>query len=673
MIQTPTADSKDEGTIAIIFNANDIWKFATISASPFNWLEAGYFYYRPSDLVWGGNSKRGNYLDKGFNVKFTHTPKNKRLPKFAIGLDDFAGTGYFSKEYLVSTYRYENFKISFGMGWGLFVGEESYKNPFSKISDSFNERPIKSDNYNEGGSPSYDMWFRGDATIFGGIEYYLPNFKGAKLKLEYDPFNYFDLSALNRDDLIRDSRIKESDINIGISFPVNKFFTVDASFIKGNTLNLNFSFGISLNKELSKKTEFKPDLQYIKNNNSTKKIFYEDLLNNLNRNRLLLQTASISDDGQLNLAISTSEHRNSIRSASYASYISKETADHHGIDLSRINVSHLNVGIELNQISFVANHLDDISNVPIEVKKRNTKIISRNSDDFKKDEFKPKVNFPVIFSSTGPALVSHIGTPEKVYFGGLNLQNISEIQFNRNLILSTELNQTVFSNFEDTISGADSKAEHVRTEIVQYLKEDDLFLSRIQLDYIWSPKNNLYMKLSAGIFERMYGGIGSEILYKPYDKNFSVGAELFAVKQRTFEQRFKFQDYETTTGHINFNYIFTAGIEARLSYGRYLAKDDGYTLDIGRRLKSGTKMGIFFTRTDMPEEIFGEGSFDKGFYFQIPFDLMSQNYQGNYSSFRLSPLTRDGGAKLQHDKDLRGLIYNTTNYELMRQWNGFLD
>ena len=54
-------------------------------------------------------------------------------------------------------------------------------------------------------------------------------------------------------------------------------------------------------------------------------------------------------------------------------------------------------------------------------------------------------------------------------------------------------------------------------------------------------------------------------------------------------------------------------------------------------------------------------------------DLLSGEYKGNYSSFKLSPLTRDGGAKLIHDKDLRGLIYNSNLYELNNQWNGFLN
>ena len=171
----------------------------------------------------------------------------------------------------------------------------------------------------------------------------------------------------------------------------------------------------------------------------------------------------------------------------------------------------------------------------------------------------------------------------------------------------------------------------------------------------------------------MFGGIGSEILYQPFDKNYSFGAELFYVKQRSPNGILEFRDYSTITGHLNFGYKLPLGIESNLSFGRYLAKDDGYTLDLSRTTKSGFKSGVFFTKTNISAEMFGEGSFNKGFYFQIPLDLITGQYSGNYSTFKISPLTRDGGAKLIHDKDLRGLIYNSTYRELNQQWRGFLN
>ena len=588
-----------------------------------------------------------------------------------MGLDDFAGTGYFTKEYIVATQELRNTKISFGMGWGKFVGSYKIDNPLSFLSDRFETRPSTSSNFDFGGTPAYDKWFRGNATLFGGVEYFFPTINRLSMKLEYDPYDYFDISANNRIDALDSIRKKDSDINIGFSYLAGNFLTIDASYIKGNTFNLSFTISRTFNEKLSNKPKFNPSLNINENEKQSKIAFYESILFNLNNNKLFLQTASHKDN-QLDVSISTSEHRNAIRSSHYAASIVQKVAKKHEMDINIINISHINAGLELNNIQYIANHLNN-NNLPIELLIRNMVIESGDTSGFKKDEFRPNINFPVVFSSISPSLVTHIGNPEKFFFGGVNLQHISEIQFSRNLLLSTEFNARVYGDFDNTISGPGSVMEHVRTDIVEYLKEDDIVISRMQLDYIWSPRKDTYAKLSGGIYETMFAGYGIETLYKPFDKNYSLGFEIFHVKQRSFDQRFSFKDYSTVTGHLNFGYSLPLGIESNISYGRYLAKDDGFTFDLGRRTKSGFKAGIYFTRTNVSAETFGEGSFDKGFYFQIPMDLFSTGYSGNYSTFKLSPLTRDGGAKLIHDKDLKGLIYNSTYRELSQQWRGLLN
>ena len=52
----------------------------------------------------------------------------------------------------------------------------------------------------------------------------------------------------------------------------------------------------------------------------------------------------------------------------------------------------------------------------------------------------------------------------------------------------------------------------------------------------------------------MFGGYGGEVLYRPFNKSYGIGAEVWRVRQRGFEQLLSFQDYETTTGHITFYY-----------------------------------------------------------------------------------------------------------------------
>jgi len=656
----------------LTLNRNDIWKFGTLTATPLEWLEASYFYYRPKDLIWEGNNVRGHYLDKGFNVKFIYRPKNRYFPNFAVGLDDFAGTGLFTREYIVSSARYKNTKFSLGMGWGKFAGDNTISNPLGVIYDGFKVRPNELDGVGFGGTPSTGKWFRGDAAFFGGFEHYLPNLNGAKLKIEYDPFNYFDFSGNNRGDLLENLRKKENDFNIGFSFPVHKFLTIDTSFLKGNTFNITFSLSITFDDTLSKKPKFEPNIKESFEKINDKKTFYKELLVNLNNNRLFLQTANL-EDKKLDISISSSEHRNAIRSSSYAAKIANELAEMKEIELNTIKISHINTGIELNNITYLKNHLDEKNSVPIEVIKYQTSIEAGDPNGYLNDGFKPTVNFPVTYTSISPTLLSHIGVPEKFYFGGISLQYINETQFSRNLILSSEINYSLYQNFKDSISGPGSIMEHVRTDLVQYLKEDDLLITRMQLDYIWSPKKEIYSKISGGIFESMYGGFGAEILYNPFNKNFSIGANLFKVKQRSFKQRLNFRDYSTVTGHINFSYLFPLGIESNLSFGRYLAKDDGYTLDLSRTTNSGFKAGVYFTRTNVSAEVFGEGSFDKGFYFQIPMDILTGQYSTNYSSFRLSPLTRDGGAKLIYEKELKGLMSNSSSNDFYNQWNGFLN
>ena len=58
--------------------------------------------------------------------------------------------------------------------------------------------------------------------------------------------------------------------------------------------------------------------------------------------------------------------------------------------------------------------------------------------------------------------------------------------------------------------------------------------------------------------------------------------------------------------------------------GRYLAKDSGVTFDFSRIFRSGMRVGAFFSLTDISFEEFGEGSFDKGFYFHVPLEIFSQ-------------------------------------------------
>jgi Bacterial putative lipoprotein (DUF940). len=105
LINTPSAEVYDEQSIFLTLTKNEFYKLGTITVTPFSWMEASYFYYRPDDLYWG--SSVGLFLDKGFNVKFSYDPKSQYLPTVAVGLDDSQVAGNFTKEVYCSIIQFQ--------------------------------------------------------------------------------------------------------------------------------------------------------------------------------------------------------------------------------------------------------------------------------------------------------------------------------------------------------------------------------------------------------------------------------------------------------------------------------------------------------------------------------------------------------------------------------------
>ena len=673
IIVLPSAEIKDSGSLNFSFSTNAIYKYGSLTISPFDWMEASYFYYRPRDLYWVGPLTKGQYLDKGFSIKFNHElSENLAL---AIGLSDFSGTGFFTREYIVGTFIQDGFKITTGLGFGKFADHNSFTNPFKLIKSSFKSRPKQSSNYNLGGSPSYDQWFKGNASLLFGAEFFLSGrFKNTSLKIDYDPFDYINSFSVNRQPGANiNLRKKDSNINFGFNHSVNKSLNLGIYFIKGNTLNFTFSFGGNFSQPFFNKKLPAPLTLDSQKGNTPIESFYEDLIFNINRKRVFMQSAELAE-GNLRVAVSSSKFRNPIHIHAVLGETVAEIQKPDSIVIDTLTTVGVNVGHELYQITTPLEDFIDRKDKIFQLVAKESSLALGGGYAYRSYEFRPNIKYPASFTGIAPALVNHIGDPAKFYYGGIILRLDNEIQFSSRLQLNTEIHQNITNNFDQKRNYPDSLLPRVRTDIVSYLQESDTYVSRMQLDYFFNPYKELFGKFSAGILENMYAGVGVEFLYKPFEQNFSLGFEAYRAKKRAFDRRFDLLDYEINTGHINFNYHLPRwGILGTLSYGKYLAGDEGYTFDISRRLSSGFRTGIFFTRTNVSAELFGEGSFDKGFYFQIPIDLFLNDYRGGYINFKLRPLTRDGGQKLEAGNDLIGIMHSTSRAEIERDWVSFND
>ena len=286
----------------------------------------------------------------------------------------------------------------------------------------------------------------------------------------------------------------------------------------------------------------------------------------------------------------------------------------------------------------------------------------------------PPGRYPAFTWSLTPNTRQYLGDSAQFLLYQIYVRLNGRLELMRGLSLTGTLFGNLYNNFEKASTASDSKLPRVRSEILKYLQGADHKLSRLGVNYAYSPRTDLYARVSAGIFEEMFGGVGAEVLYRPFGSRWAVGFDINRVRQRDFEGGFGFLDYEVTTGHANINYELPIyNLSAAMHIGQFLAGDRGASYFLWRRFESGVSAGVWATVTNVPEEVFGEGSFDKGFFIRIPFDIFLTRSTRRAGIFAFRPLSRDGGQILAGSKMLYAATQGGNLGELARDWDRLLD
>ena len=673
LIQNPNARLLDEGSIGFSWSHNEPYLRGSLIAYPFSWLEVSYQYVDINNKLYSqikSFSGSQSLKDKSFDTKIRLIKESQSLPQIAVGFRDIAGTGIFSSEFIVASKNLsKSLDITMGIGWGILSGQ-SIQNPLLKISDRFETRNSST---GQGGKLNVDDYFSGSAGYFFGVEYFIPKFKGMRIKLEYDGTNY------KTENNIPISQA--SNFNLGIVFPQSKNLSYKLNYTRGNTLNFGFSYKLNLGKK-NAQTVSKEKQSRINNSKAIKIVtsrseqnLFKGALKYLSDEKIYLQHASI-DKNELEVIFAQSKYRNPVIASGRVLNILDQIAPN---NITSFKVSEINGGIGLysiasNRDTFIRGRKQflppkpdiDISVEPF--------ILERDMNY----QFNPEVKYPVFFHTIGPDIRSQIGGPDGFFFGDVKLKSLSEIVIQRGLSLVSSISYGLYDNMDDLKLASDSVLPHVRTDIVKYLKQSRNFsIQRMQLNKFGQISPSIFYKFSAGILEYMFSGYGSEVLYKPFDKNYAIGVEAWKVYQRNYDQMFGILDdvdYKTTTGHLSFYYHEPkTNIIFRMKGGKFLAQDSGISFEFTREFYSGFRVGGFFTLTDISEEEFGEGSFDKGFSFYIPLEIFSKSYNSRNFGWGLKPITRDGGATLSHGYNLWGVTHKSHKNRFNRHIADFYD
>lgn len=226
------------------------------------------------------------------------------------------------------------------------------------------------------------------------------------------------------------------------------------------------------------------------------------------------------------------------------------------------------------------------------------------------------------------------------------------------------LNAAASLQLLETVSGvkqlSNSNLPHVRSDVAEYLRGDRFTLSRILLNKYDNPAERVYTRLSAGLYEDMFRGVGGQALYLPKDKRWAADVAVDALQQRGYDGILSTRDYKTVTAIGSLHYRLPHDITVTARAGRFLAKDTGVRLEFKRRFQSGIEVGAWYTHTN-GNDITTPGTpskpyQDRGVFLSVPLNsMLPMDTQAN-AGFALSPWTRDVGQMVASPGDLYDLI-----------------
>ncbi|TLF48642.1 YjbH domain-containing protein [Halomonas urmiana] len=652
LMQTPTARMAPAGELSFSLSRTEPFQRYNLSLQPLDWFEFTLRYVEIEDRLYGrAIAGDRDYLDKGMDAKFRLKQESRYWPEVAIGLRDAGGTSLFGGEYLVASKRWHDVDVSLGLGWGYLGERGDIASPLGWLDERFDDRPGRAGG-DQGGEFALNQLFRGPAALFGGVEYQTP-WEPLTLQLEYEGNDYQNEPAGS-------PITSDSPVNLGARYRLTDSLTLGLGWQRGNTAMASIGFATNL-AELRQVKRDAPPVE-LNEPGTPPEGDWPAAHRQLRNNAGLRALRIVDQDDELVIEGEATRFRSLAKTAGRANRILHNHAD---ADVEAFRYRWYSQGLYLR---------DDVHPRDAFV---DAAASSEQESLYRHSLYSQAATGPARGGNTlvetdperwayrfSPGLNQNLGGPDG-YLYQVQLRASGEYFTDANGWFSGELGWTVLDNLDDFDYIADSDLPRVRTFIGEYLEEGELGLTNLQYTRTARLDDDWFAMGYGGLLEMMYAGAGGELLYRPFNSPVAVGLDLNYVKQREFNQRFGLRDYETWTGHLS-TYVQT-GIEdvlAQVSVGRYLAGDYGGTLNLSREFDSGAIVGAWATFTDAGDD-YGEGSFDKGIYVSLPLDAFFTTSTRGHMGIGFSPLTRDGGARL----DRRYRLYDITqDRQLHRLW-----
>lgn len=644
LIRMPDARMAEDATLRVTVANDELADIYNITFQALPRLQATFRYtiFNPDEI----SGSRDGLRDRSYELKSQLWSESHWVPQISVGARDILGTGVWEGEYVVASKAWGDLDLTLGMGWGRLGSRSAFDNPFRFVSDRFEERPLRSETGGRfGGEDRGNSFFRGKAAVFGGLAYQLP-WRRLTLLAEYESDRYdreVGLGTLQR----------PSAVNLAVLWAPIQDVGLRLSWLRGDTVGLTLSAQVDTKKTQPKRVArgvgaVPVDLKTGALASDDSNAWYYRMVMQSEQAGLTMRSARLDPDSSKAIIEVTNRSYNLTADAlNQAMLLSERYMPNQVARVDFLLEEDKWVGPTISYtLQRHLQHDGEINNRGVFATEK-IKILAPRK--ISRPTHTTNFQYPALGFGFDLAAKTQLMDPDAPFRSQLYAKLSGRLQLTGQFNIWARYEQDIHNDFSTDRQPDSPHLPNVRTLVNRYLVEGESGLELLYAKYKKSVSGSVHTRTYAGLLESMYGGIGGEVLYAPFRQRWAVGVNVNAVRQRGFKRNFDFRDYKTITGHVSAYYASPFyNIDVAVHAGRYLARDRGYTFEARRTFDSGFSLGGFFTRTNVSAEEFGEGSFDKGLFFRIPFDgILPGNTRGAFSTI-LRPLERDGGRRLEN-------------------------
>ncbi len=623
------------------------------------------------------------YYDRSFDLRYQLLRETDRLPSVTVGFQDFVGTGILSGEYVAATKNVgHGVKVTGGLGWGRLGSYGDIGTPFG-ARDKID--------IGEGGKFNFGQWFRGPVAPFAGVEWQATDKLAVKAEYSSDAY----VAEADK----RKTFDRKSPFNFGVEYKAYDTLTVGGYYMYGSEVGIGLHFAMNpKQRPMGSIKDTAPETVKIRPNRATDPDAWSPewitqegvgplLISSMNK-RLApdgLEVEALGFTGSL-AQVRVRNNRYDA-SAQAVGRVARAMANVLPASIEAFEIIPLSNGMPAAKVTLRRSDLERLEFSPnADAEMRNNVTIGAPGQQIAGLAFDPE-RYPRFTWALGPYNRIRLFDQRAPFKMDVGLRLSGNYELGRGFVLSGAATKKLAGNLDDAPPDIATGLQPVRSDVDIYDAKADPALESLMLSKYAYLGHDVYGRVSVGYLERMFGGVSAEVLYKPVDRRWAVGAEMNYVAQRSTNgglglakySEIKGQTqldpagdvYKVATGHISGYYAFPQGYNVQLDVGRYLAGDVGATLSLDREFQNGWRVGAFATKTDVSEADFGSGSFDKGITLEIPFAWGTGAPSRKTAKTTIRPFGRDGGARLEVEGRLYETVRSYDASNLDGQWGRF--